>query len=175
MPHHILVAADGSDHSMKAAELAGELSGKLGAPVTVLHVHMHGRPVAELARMAEVEHVLDDPSPRTMPRESELPRTMQELMHLTDRQVAQLDIIDRIGDLVLEQARTRVEDAGATDVSTRIGTGDYADAILDTAEAVGADMIVLGSRGLGQLRGLLMGSVSHKVAQNAACTVVIVK
>ena len=52
--------------------------------------------------------------------------------------------------------------------------GDPAPAILDHAREVGADMIVLGSRGLGDLKGLVMGSVSHKVACLAPCTCVAV-
>jgi nucleotide-binding universal stress UspA family protein len=35
--------------------------------------------------------------------------------------------------------------------------------------------VVMGSRGLGGIQGLLMGSVSHKVSHAAACSVVIVK
>jgi nucleotide-binding universal stress UspA family protein len=175
MSHHLLLAVDGSDHSMKAATLAGELSGKLGAPLTIVHVHMHGRPVDELARMAEVEHVLDGLAEQHDLPGAGLPRTVDELLRLNDQEMLRMDIVARIGNLILEHALSRAEDAGATDVSTRSDTGDYADAILDTAEAVGADMIVLGRRGLGQLRGLLMGSVSHKVAQHADCTVITVK
>jgi len=175
MTHNLLVAVDGSDHSMKAAALAGELSAKLGAPLTIVHVLMHGRPVDELARMAEVEHVLDGLSSQQEPSHATLPRTVDELMQLSDQQMLRMDIIARIGNLILEHALANAEEAGATDVSTRSGSGDYADAILDTAETVGADMIVLGRRGLGQLRGLLMGSVSHKVAQHADCTVITVK
>lgn len=50
--------------------------------------------------------------------------------------------------------------------------GDAASAILETAK--GADLVVLGSRGLGGFTGLLLGSVSHHVAHHATCPVVIV-
>jgi nucleotide-binding universal stress UspA family protein len=175
MSHTLLVAVDGSDNSMRAAGLAGELAGKLDAPLTILHVLMHGRPVDELARMAEVEHLLSGLVTRAAPTEGSLPRTAQELRQLNEAQVMHLNMITRIGDMVLERAVARAEDAGARDISTRTNTGDCADAILESAGAVGADMIVVGSRGLGQVRGLLLGSVSHKVAQHAACTVVTVK
>ncbi len=48
-------------------------------------------------------------------------------------------------------------------------------AILGVAETRGADLIVLGSRGLGALRGLLLGSVSERVVRLAKCPVLIVR
>ena len=51
-------------------------------------------------------------------------------------------------------------------------SGSAADAILNAAER--ADAVVVGSRGVGGFRGLLLGSVSHQVAHHAACPVVVV-
>lgn len=48
-------------------------------------------------------------------------------------------------------------------------------AILEIADSWGADLIVLGSRGLGALRRFLLGSVSHAVALHAKCSVEIVR
>jgi nucleotide-binding universal stress UspA family protein len=50
--------------------------------------------------------------------------------------------------------------------------GDPATGILDTAK--GADLVVLGSRGLGGFSGLLLGSVGHHVAQHGSCPVVLI-
>jgi nucleotide-binding universal stress UspA family protein len=40
--------------------------------------------------------------------------------------------------------------------------------------AKNADLVVVGSRGLGGLKGLLLGSTSHHIAQHATCAVVVI-
>jgi len=60
-------------------------------------------------------------------------------------------------------------------VELAVEEGNPAQLILDCAKRTEADMIVMGSRGLGNLRGMLMGSVSHKVSPLAECTCVTVK
>ena len=67
-------------------------------------------------------------------------------------------------------ARDRGIDAAAT---VRERSGTVADTILTEADEVDADAIVLGSRGLGGIASLLIGSVSHAVIQSADRTVVI--
>lgn len=56
----------------------------------------------------------------------------------------------------------------------RIAHGDPADEILALACAAPYDLIVMGSRGLGPLRGALLGSVTRKVIRDAPCGVVVV-
>jgi nucleotide-binding universal stress UspA family protein len=53
--------------------------------------------------------------------------------------------------------------------------GSPASAILEQAREVDAGMVVLGSRGLSDLGGLLLGSVAHKVTQLSACPVLVVR
>lgn len=60
-------------------------------------------------------------------------------------------------------------------VETAVMEGDPASNILGYAEKGGFDMIVMGSRGLGKFRGMVLGSTSRKVLQNAKCPVLIVK
>jgi nucleotide-binding universal stress UspA family protein len=57
-------------------------------------------------------------------------------------------------------------------VQKRICEGQPADELVREAE--GADLLVVGSRGLGGFRSLLLGSVSQQVAHHAPCPVVIV-
>lgn len=51
--------------------------------------------------------------------------------------------------------------------------GDPAARIIDEVEREHADLVVVGSRGLGGFKGLLLGSVSQQVAHHAACPVVV--
>lgn len=57
----------------------------------------------------------------------------------------------------------------------RVVDGDPRHVILKTAEEVGADLIVLGSKGRSRLAELLMGSVAHEVARSAPCSVLLVR
>ncbi len=61
----------------------------------------------------------------------------------------------------------------ATNVRKSIGRGSPANVLLDSAK--GADLLVVGSRGLGGFTGLLLGSISMKMAHHAPCPVVIVR
>jgi len=59
--------------------------------------------------------------------------------------------------------------------TSEVVEGDAATAIIDAAVANRSDVIVMGSRGLGRLTGLLLGSTSQKVVAHAPCPVLIVR
>jgi nucleotide-binding universal stress UspA family protein len=63
----------------------------------------------------------------------------------------------------------------AAEGSVRSSTAGPARAILEQARDLDATLIVLGSRGLGALGGLLLGSVAHKILQLASCPVLVVR
>lgn len=60
-------------------------------------------------------------------------------------------------------------------VVTEILEGPSAEAIIDVAAIREVDLIVLGSRGRGQLTGLLLGSTSQKVVGHAHCPVLVTR
>ncbi|WP_302140116.1 universal stress protein [Halomonas alkalicola] len=78
------------------------------------------------------------------------------------------------GKALLAHARELVMREGL-ECRTLLLEGDPARAICRHAEEHHQDLIVIGSRGLGTVRELMLGSVSHKVAQLAAVPVLIIK
>ncbi len=61
------------------------------------------------------------------------------------------------------------------EIHTELIEGSIAQAIIEVATTRKSDVIVMGSRGLGTLAGLLLGSTSQKVVAHAPCPVLIVR
>jgi nucleotide-binding universal stress UspA family protein len=76
---------------------------------------------------------------------------------------------------VLRKLTWRVKVAGAAVVGAHLRTGKVAEEIVDLAEELQADLIVVGSRGRGGIRRTLMGSVSDSVVRHAHCPVMVVR
>ena len=172
----IMVALDGSDHSDKALELASDIAAKSGAELVLLHV-ISDKPLTDAERhMAETEYLNEIAAsvaasgidtggdPRT--------RAQRMLQHYAD--VAR-GFREAIGQRLMSLSRTRARERGVRSVQTVLEDGDPASTILRLAKGLHVDMLFLGSRGLGDAKGLLMGSVSHQVAHLAECTCVSVK
>jgi nucleotide-binding universal stress UspA family protein len=84
------------------------------------------------------------------------------------------DALEAFSMQILTAAEKRARRLGLTDIQLQIGWGDAARSIIEIATREAADAIVLGRRGRGRLAGLLLGSVSQKVASLAPCTVMVV-
>ncbi len=78
------------------------------------------------------------------------------------------------GQAVLDQALERVKGCAPT-ITTELREAPAAEAILEEADTHHCDLIVMGTRGLGQLQGLLVGSVSQKIVQQAKCPVLLTR
>lgn len=100
--------------------------------------------------------------------------TGAELRKLADAGGNLSKTLESRADRVLQQAGRRAKRLGIAPTALRCEWGDPAEAILDIARREKADVIVVGRRGRGRLRQLLMGSVSQKVASLAPCTVMVV-
>jgi nucleotide-binding universal stress UspA family protein len=83
-------------------------------------------------------------------------------------------IIERQAKLILAECATRADMKGVR-AETVLAKGHPAQIILYTAKAEGADLIVVGSRGLGGMKGMLLGSVSSAVVHNSKVPVMVVK
>jgi nucleotide-binding universal stress UspA family protein len=75
-------------------------------------------------------------------------------------------------ELLKALAWARPEDHGVT-CDVVVDQGDPASVLVD--RSAGAELVVVGARGHGQLSGLLLGSTSAKVAHHATCPVVIIR
>ncbi len=84
------------------------------------------------------------------------------------------DALDAISNQILMQSKERARRIGVSTVKVEVAWGDPAEAIIETARREQVDAIVVGRRGRGQLAGLLLGSVSQKVASLAPCIVIVV-
>ncbi len=74
---------------------------------------------------------------------------------------------------IIEQAYAAV-DLDGIEVKEVTCQGRPAASIKKEAESLGADAIVMGSRGVSDMRGMVFGSVSHKISHTADCTVITV-
>jgi nucleotide-binding universal stress UspA family protein len=90
------------------------------------------------------------------------------------------DVSDVVDDLTgelrgaLADARSRLG-TGGIELESVVMEGRPASALADAAEEWGADLVVVGSRGLGALRTMLLGSVSAEVVDNVRCPVLVVR
>ena len=85
------------------------------------------------------------------------------------------DEIEKAGREVIGAAESEVREAGISDFTSQLVSGDPAHAIVEEAKAHKSDLIVMGRRGLGSLSGLLVGSTTTKVSQLAPCAVLTVR
>ena len=142
----IVVGTDGSETAREAVSQAAELAKTVGATVLLVSAY---EPVSETRLRHERTEVPEDVSWMVNPRE--------------DVQA------------VLDGEAERIKATGVTDVDTFAREGDPADAILDVAEEKGADLIVVGNKGMTGARRFLLGSVPNKVSHHAPCNVMIVR
>ena len=141
----IVVGTDGSDTAGKAVLQATELARQVGASVSLVSAY---EPVANQRLREESRQAPEDLQWMVNPRE---------------------DV-----EATLREAAERVQSAGVT-VNTYAREGDPADAILDVAEERGADLIVVGNKGMTGAKRFLLGSVPNKVSHHAPCSVLIIR
>ena len=82
--------------------------------------------------------------------------------------------LDAMSNKILMQSKERARRIGAPTIKVEVAWGDPAEMIIETARREQVDAIVVGRRRRGRLAGLLLGSVSQKVASLAPCIVIVV-
>jgi len=143
--NRIVVGTDGSETAAAAVGQAMELAKMTGATLSIVSAYSPAS------------------SRRAQAGQSEAPADVQ--YEVGPRE----DVI-----LVLDAAAAEAKGAGV-EVQTHPVEGDPADAILNVAEEVKADLIVVGNKGMTGARRYLLGSVPNNVSHHAPCSVLIAR
>lgn len=141
----IVVGTDGSDTAAEAVRQAAELAKMSGAELEIVCA---AEPIPSWRADARRQGAPEDVSYEFGPRED-----ANFAIEAAARIAAELDV--KIRPHPME--------------------GDPADAILDVAEETGADLIVVGNKGMSGAKRYLLGSVPNKVSHHATCNVFIAR
>jgi nucleotide-binding universal stress UspA family protein len=141
----IVVGTDGSDTAAEAVRQAVDLAKLAGATVSIVSAY---QPVSKRRLEGEQQGAPADVQYEIGPRE---------------------DV-----NLVLDAAAASARKEGV-EVQTHPVEADPAEAILNIAEETGADLIVVGNKGMTGARRFLLGSVPNNVSHHAPCSVMIVR
>ena len=176
MPGKILIATDGSDHANKAVGFGADLAAKYGAEVVLVHVLLRDALSENLRHMAEVEHLASGGGKPLSEAVAACPEGRFPIASLLPKSAQTPDgVLLAVAEMVLSDAEKRAREHGVAAVTKHVEDGDPSKRILEVAKAVGADVIVTGTRGLSDLTALVMGSVSHKVSHLSPVTCISVR
>jgi len=175
MFNKILCPTDGSDHAYKALDLAIDLAKKYDARLVILHVPHRSENIDALQRFAEIEGLaqhVNTEIQRLQSRDGKI--DLATVSAFQDSGISPRLLVE-VGQHILDGAKGHAERKGLENVDARLESGDPADEILRCINEENIDCVIMGSRGLNDLKGLFLGSVSHKVANRASCTCIAVK
>jgi nucleotide-binding universal stress UspA family protein len=145
---NVLVAIDGSENSVKALDFALDLAEKYAAKVTILNV-------------------FESPAMGVIP---------QSAGYFGDNMPVFANELTKFHEEILAKALTHAKEIKPDlEISTALRDGDPAVEIVAMGKDEGFDVVVVAHRGVGRVRGVLLGSVSEKVARLASCPVIIVR
>ncbi len=147
MINKLLVALDGSNHSLKAVDFASAIAAPLEARVIILSVV----------------------------KAQELPEGLREYAKLERIPGVDMEILKKVAGDLISNAEIRAREKGVDDIVGEVKEGPIARTIIARAQHHDVDMIVVGSRGLGNIEATLRGGVSHRVELLAECSVLTVK
>ena len=147
---YVLVGIDGSDAARDALAWAGHAAQRFDLPLRIIHAYIPdtSAQTGPAALRGATIHS-GDPEPGA-PRRHDQSRALAK--HIAD---------EVLGREAADAAELLVVDGRPSDILLR--------------HATGADMVVVGSRGVGSFGGRLLGSVSQRLAQEATCPVVIIR
>lgn len=141
----ILVPFDGSKGGEQALKKAAELAALCDAEINILTVYRHHSMLEASLSMVRP----DDPG------------NIDDIMRAHAKEVA-------------EHGKSVAREVGQDNIRAFVKSGPTSRTIVKFAEERGADLVVIGSRGMGSVEGYLLGSVSHKVTGLCKIPVLVV-
>jgi nucleotide-binding universal stress UspA family protein len=154
--HKILLVTDGSPSSQTAARYLAKLPLSEKPEIHIMHVLPPNRPAVVLEPYYGAWQTVYAAYPTA---------EAEEKLRQNER---------KVGEVLLDRTCRLLQRHGIEPTKVLV-RGDAATEIIDYAHQNAIDLIVAGSRGLNQLRSLLMGSVSRKLVHYSDCSVLIVK
>ena len=169
----IVVSIDGSKPSSHALTAAADIAKTYGARLMVVHALMDDASLSSLIEVAEKHGFMDritaDLDAATSLESVPIPITAAPLVAVPEALLA------KIGELLLEESAAAARALGVEQIELALLGHDAAHEVLRFAEEKNADLIVCGTRGLGGLKSFFLGSVSHKLLEEAKCPCLVVK
>jgi nucleotide-binding universal stress UspA family protein len=141
----ILVGTDGSETATEAVRQAVSLAKSVGAKLQIVSAY---EPVPSQRLAEERREAPEDLQWTINPRE-DIDATLAAAAEIANAENVPADVYAR--------------------------QGDPADAILDVAEEQGADLVIVGNKGMTGAKRFLLGSVPNKVSHHAPCSVLIIR
>ena len=169
----ILVATDGSEVADRAVRLGAEIAARFDAELVLVNVLVEEPTRHEIGAM---DQLMGGLGPQQV-----APLHMDSLMETMNRRsdatpvTSHAEALHQIATHVLERAAGIAEEHGVREAATVLLHGKPAHAIADAASSREADLVVLGTRGLGGVEGALLGSVSQHVSSHAPVSCLTVK
>lgn len=154
----ILAPVDGSEHSMKALNVACQLVNSSDAEIYLLYV-------PEMPPATDPLGIAVGAPGLEMPNE--------EMTQVGYRLLKQIQAAEEAGHGVLDRIRENFGIAHYA-IKPMVILGTPASVIVEQAGNLGVEAIVMGSRGMSDMKSLILGSTSHKVMHTATCTVITV-
>lgn len=172
---NILLATDGSKHATRAATMAAGIATRFGATLTIVSVSSLSLTIDDIRGM---------PLFRRLPKpvKDEISRLTEVLNNVVTVGETMYDSIPAPSSALIALADANIDGAETIAKRAKVKTirrapliGNAADEILGQAKKSKAGLIVMGTRGLTDLGGMILGSVSHRIIHLATCACLTVK
>jgi len=150
----ILVPLDGSEHSLKALDVAIQIAKKFEGKITLVHIYS----------VVAISSMMPEPSMATAGVPVMATPDFSRLV----------EAARKVGSRILEDGEQRVK-AAKVEVNKLLEEGHTVQEIIRVAKEGNFELIVMGARGISHIREMLLGSVSDGVMHHVACPVLVVK